>query len=85
MGVFVRSCEARRNIGSVEAFTKALLAAKSTAYNDPVSGAPGALYPADLKPKTRHFDPGGAEAAVALSEVELGLSQVTVILASLGI
>ena len=51
MGVFVRSCEARRNIGSVEAFTKALLAAKSTAYNDPVSGAPGGLYPADLKPR----------------------------------
>lgn len=95
MGVLVRAGAERPDIGSVDAFSRALLAAKSIAYIDPASGAPGGIYltalferlgiAAELKPKTRHLGPSGAEAAVAKGEVELGLSQITLILAAPGV
>lgn len=95
MGVFVRKGGAKLKVGSVETLKRALLTANSIAYIDPASGAPGGIYlaqlferlgiAADLKQKTRHFGPSGAETAVASGEVELGLSQVTVIVASPGI
>jgi molybdate transport system substrate-binding protein len=95
MGVLSRKGVSKPYIGSVDGFKRALIASKSIAYIDPASGAPGGIYlaqlferlgiAADLKPKTKHFGPSGAEAAVASGEVELGLSQITVILASPGV
>lgn len=95
MGVLSRKGVSKPDIGSVDSFKRALVASKSVAYIDPASGAPGGIYlsqlferlgiAADLKPKTKHFGPSGAEAAVASGEVELGLSQITVILASPGV
>lgn len=95
MGVAVRSGATRPDISSVDAFKRALINAKSIAYIDPASGAPGGIYLAklfeglgiasDLKPKTKHFGPSGAEAAVAAGEIELALSQMTVMTSHKGI
>ncbi len=95
MGVAVRKGATKPDIGSVATFKRMLLDARSIAYIDPASGAPGAIYltglfdrlgiAADIKPKTKHFGPSGAEAAVAAGEAELALSQVTVISASAGV
>lgn len=95
MGVFVRRGELKPDVTSVDNFKRTLLAAKSIAYIDPASGAPGGIYlsslfdklgiGSDLKPKTKLLGPSGAEKAVAAGEVELGLSQITVILAEPGI
>ena len=48
MGVFVRKGAPKPNIGSIENFKRALVTAKSIAYIDPASGAPGGIYLAGL-------------------------------------
>jgi molybdate transport system substrate-binding protein len=82
----VKKGAAKPDIGSVEAFKKALLGAKSIAYNDPASGATSGIHmaqvldklgiAAELKPKIRL----GAQAAgkgvgdlVAQGEAEIGI------------
>jgi molybdate transport system substrate-binding protein len=92
MGVFVRKGAGKPDVTTQDAFKRALLAAKSVAYIDPATGAPGGIYlnalferlgiAGEVKGKTKNYGPSGAEAAVAAGEVELGLSQLTVILAS---
>ena len=95
MAVFVRTGATEPDVSTVEAFKQTLIAAKSIAYIDPASGAPGGIYLAKLfeqfgiaavlAPKTKLLGPSGAEKAVAAGDVELGLSQKTVILASTGV
>lgn len=95
MAVFVRAGAPKPDVSTVEAFKRALIAAKSIAYIDPASGAPGGIYlaklfeqfgiAAALAPKTKLLGPSGAEKAVAAGDIELGLSQRTVILASPGV
>jgi molybdate transport system substrate-binding protein len=95
MGIAVRTGSARPEIGSVEAFKRTLLAVRAIGHIDPKSGAPGGIYlaalfeqlgiAAEMKPKTRHYGPSGAETALAAGEVELALSQVPVIMAAPGI
>src|SRR5947209_1807977 len=48
VGAFVRQGEQKPDIGSVEAFTRLLSAAKSIGYNDPAAGAPVSLYLLEL-------------------------------------
>lgn len=95
MGVAIRRGALRPDIGSREGFKRTLLSARSIAYIDPATGAPGGIYLAnlferlgiatELEPKTKRFGPSGAETAVAAGEVELALSQITVITASPGV
>jgi molybdate transport system substrate-binding protein len=95
MAVFVRAGAPKPDVSTVEAFKRTLTAAKSIAYIDPASGAPGGIYLATLfdqfgiagvlAPKTKLLGPSGAEKAVATGDVELGLSQKTIILASPGV
>jgi len=44
VGLFVRKGAPKPEIGSVEAFTRAMLAAKSIGWNDPAAGAPVSIY-----------------------------------------
>src|SRR5438128_1408901 len=44
VGVFVRKGAPKPDIGSVDAFKHAMLAAKSIGWNDPVAGAPVSIY-----------------------------------------
>jgi molybdate transport system substrate-binding protein len=95
MAVFVRAGAPKPDVSTMEAFKQTLIAARSIAYIDPASGAPGGIYLAKLfeqlgiaavlAPKTKLLGPSGAEKAVAMGDVELGLSQKTVILASPGV
>jgi molybdate transport system substrate-binding protein len=94
MGVEVRRGAPKPDISSIETFKRTMLAAKSIGYIDPTT-APGGAYIAslferlgitpDLKAKTKFYGPSGTEAAVASGEVEIGLSQVTVIAAVPGV
>jgi molybdate transport system substrate-binding protein len=94
MGVEVRRGASKPDISSIEPFKRTMLAAKSIAYIDPTT-APGGAYivslferlgiAADLRGKTRFYGPSGTEAAVAAGEVEIGLSQLTIIAATPGV
>jgi molybdate transport system substrate-binding protein len=85
VGVAVRAGAPKPDIGSVEAFRRALAAAKTISYSDGPSG----LYIAGLlrrlglaeamKPKTR-LTTGPVAELVARGEAELGLQQIVAIL-----
>ena len=92
VGVFVRKGAPKPDIGSVETFKRALLAAKSIGYNDPAAGAPVGIYligaferlgiAADMTPKTVVFKQRSERfAAVARGDVEIGFNQISEILA----
>jgi molybdate transport system substrate-binding protein len=92
VGVFVRKGAARPDIGSVDAFKRALLAAKSISYNDPAAGAPVSLYlrgaferlgiGREMAAKTVVFKQRSERfAAVARGDVEIGFNQISEILA----
>jgi len=92
VGVFVRKGAPRPDIGSVEAFKRAMLAAKSIGYNDPAAGAPVSLYligaferlgiAEQMTPKTVAFKQRSERfAAVARGDVEIGFNQMSEILA----
>jgi molybdate transport system substrate-binding protein len=83
------------DISTVEAFKKALLAAKSVAYVDPATGATSGTHfakmlekmgiTADMKPKSL-LKPGGyVVELVAKGEAELGVHQITEILPVKGV
>ena len=90
VGVVVKEGAARPDIGSVEAFKRALIAAKSVAYIDPASGGSSGIFvdrlldklgiAGDVKPKAKLI-PGGAVADhVANGEAEIGIHQISEIL-----
>ena len=90
VGVVVKEGAPKPDIGSVDAFKKALLAAKSVAYIDPAAGGSSGIYVAGLldklgiagevKPKAKLI-PGGAVAQhIANGEAELGIHQISEIL-----
>jgi molybdate transport system substrate-binding protein len=96
VGVFVRKGAARPDIGSVEAFKRTLLGAKSIGWNDPAAGAPVSIYMlglldrlgigAEMKPKTVAFKQRSERfEAVARGDVEIGFNQVSEILAAPGV
>jgi molybdate transport system substrate-binding protein len=85
VGLAVRAGAAKPDIGTVEAFKRALIAARSIAYSDGPSGA----YIADvlqrlgiagqMKPKTR-LTSGPVAELVASGEAEIGMQQIVAIL-----
>src|SRR2546423_98590 len=95
VGVVVKEGTPLPDISSVDAFKRALLAAKSVAYIDPASGGSSGIYlaglldklgiAAEIKPKAKLI-PGGAVAEhVARGEAELGVHQISEILPVKGV
>ena len=96
VGVFVRKAAPKPDIGSVEAFKRTMLAAKSIGWNDPAAGAPVSIYmlgvferlgiATDMKPKTTAFKQRSERfAAVASGDVEIGFNQISEIVAAEGV
>jgi len=91
IGVYVRKGAVKPDISSVEASKRGLLAARSIAYPDPASGAPVGIYfvsllerlglAAELKPKSSSIAVAAAYDAVAKGEVEIGVGQLSEIMA----
>ena len=83
----VRSGAPKPDIGSVEAFKKALLEAKSVAYIDPASGGSSGIYIAGLldklgiadqiKPKAKLKKGGYVADLIVSGEAELGIHQIS--------
>jgi len=96
VGVFVRKGAPKPDIGSVEAFKRTMLAAKSIGWNDPAAGAPVSIYMLgvlerlgiadEMKPKTIAFKQRSERfAAVARGDVEIGFNQISEIIAAPGV
>ena len=96
VGVFVRKGAQKPDISSVDAFKRALSAAKSIGYNDPAAGAPVSMYlidlfdrlgiAAEIRPKTVVFKQRSERfEAVARGDVELGFNQMSEIVAAPGV
>jgi molybdate transport system substrate-binding protein len=87
VGVMVRAGAPKPDISTVEAFKRALLAAKSVAYIDPASGGSSGIYvarlldnlgiAAEIKPKTKLKQGGYVADLVASGEAELGIHQIS--------
>ncbi len=87
IGVMVRTGAPKPDIGSVEAFKKALLEAKSVAYIDPASGGSSGIYIAGLldklgiadqiKPKAKLKKGGYVADLIVSGEAELGIHQIS--------
>jgi molybdate transport system substrate-binding protein len=95
MGVAVKAGAPKPDVGSVEAFKRALVAAKSVAYTDPASGGASGVHFArvierlgiadDVKAKAKmSFGPhvGGA---VAKGEAEIAVQQIPELMAIPGV
>jgi molybdate transport system substrate-binding protein len=95
VGVVVKEGAPRPDIGTVNAFTKTLMAAKSVAYIDPQAGGSSGIYVADLlvklgiadaiKPKAVLIHGGAVAEHIAKGEAELGIHQISEILPVKGI
>jgi molybdate transport system substrate-binding protein len=100
LGVAVRKGAPKPDIGNVEAFKRALLAAKSIGYRDPITGSTSGTYTAGLlerlgmaealKPKL-HLDRSEGDApenvfrTVASGEIEMQIGQITEIVIAPGV
>ncbi len=83
------------DISSVDAFKKALLAAKSVAYIDPASGGSSGIYVAKLldqlgiadqiKPKAKLKQGGYVADLIVSGEAELGIHQISEIVPVKGV
>src|SRR4051794_13627407 len=95
IGVVVKEGAPTPDIGSVDAFKRALLAAKSVAYIDPASGGSSGIYlaglfdklgiAAEIKPKAKLKQGGYVAELIASGEAELGLHQISEILPVKGV
>src|SRR4051795_1955111 len=93
VGIVVKEGAPKPDISSVDAFKKALLAAKSVAYIDPASGATSGIHiaqvieklgvAAELKPKTKLVSASAGQGSpragepVAKGEAELGMQPIS--------
>src|ERR1043165_4393056 len=87
IGVVVKEGAPAPDISNVEAFKRALLAAKSVAYIDPASGGSSGIYlsslfdkldiAAEIKPKAKLKQGGYVAELIANGEAELGLHQIS--------
>jgi molybdate transport system substrate-binding protein len=100
LGVAVRTGAPKPDISNVEAFTRALLSARSIGYRDPATGSTSGTYTASLlerlniadqlKPKLR-LDrtegdiPENVFLAVASGEIEMQIGQITEIVIAPGV
>jgi len=90
VGVMVKAGAPVPDIGTVEAFKRALLAAKSVAYIDPASGGSSGIYFASLldklgiadavKPKAKLKQGGYVADLVKSGEAEMGVQQISEII-----
>jgi len=93
VGAFARKNSQKPDISSVDAFKRALLAARAVTYADPASGGAGGIYvshlmerlglSAEMTQKTK-LDPRGGKLIyqlVANGEADLGFDQMSIILA----
>jgi molybdate transport system substrate-binding protein len=90
VGVMVRKGAPKPDISSVEAFKRALLAAKSIGHGDPASESRTAVYvsdmlrrldiAADIKPKIKIIYPPGTRESIAKGDVEIGFALTAEIL-----
>ena len=100
LGVAVRRGAPKPDISSVEAFKRALLAARSIGYRDPATGSTSGTYTAsllerlgmseDLKPKlrldrTEGDAPENVFRTVASGEIEMQIGQITEIVIAPGV
>jgi molybdate transport system substrate-binding protein len=87
VGVMVRAGAPKPDIGTVEAFKQAVLAAKTVAYIDPASGGSSGIYVAQLfeklgiadqvKPKAKLKQGGYVADLIKSGEAELGIHQIS--------
>jgi molybdate transport system substrate-binding protein len=90
VGVVVKEGAPKPDISTVDAFKRALLAAKSVAYIDPASGGSSGIYIEKLlerlgiadqiKPKAKLKQGGHVADLIVSGEAELGLHQISEIL-----
>jgi molybdate transport system substrate-binding protein len=95
IGVVVKEGAPKPDIGSVEAFKQALLAAKSIAYIDPAAGGSSGIYvsglldklgiAADVRAKSKLIHGGAVAEHIANGEAELGVHQISEILPVKGV
>jgi len=95
VGVVVKEGASLPDISNVDAFKRALLAAKSIAYIDPASGGSSGIYlsglfdklgiAAEIKPKAKLKQGGYIAELIANGEAELGLHQISEILPVKGV
>lgn len=95
VGVVVKEGAPAPDVSNVEAFKKALLAAKTVAYIDPASGGSSGIYltglfdklgiAADIKPKAKLKQGGYVADLIASGEAEIGLHQISEILPVKGV
>lgn len=88
IGIFTRRGASKPDIGSIEAFRRTLLAAKSIGHLDPGTGAPSGAFAArllssldiaaEIKPKVKALGAGTTMfRAVAAGDVDIAFGQVT--------
>jgi molybdate transport system substrate-binding protein len=95
VGVVVKEGTPKPDISSVDAFKKALLAAKSVAYIDPAAGGSSGIYVSalldrlgiagEVKPKAKLIHGGAVAEHIARGEAEVGIHQISEILPVKGI
>jgi molybdate transport system substrate-binding protein len=98
IGVAVRKGAPKPDVGTVEAFKRTLLAAKSVAYVDPAAGGASGIYLAQMMEKIgilaqvnakARLARGGTEdmvsAIVARGDAEIGLQQISEIISVPGV
>ena len=95
VGVMVKEGAPKPDIGSVEAFKQAVLAAKSVAYIDPASGGSSGVYVEALfaklgiadqvKPKAKLKKGGHVADLISSGEAELGIHQISEIVSEKGV
>ena len=95
VGVMVKEGAPTPDVGNVEAFKRALIAAKTVAYIDPASGGSSGIYltglfdklglAAEIKPKAKLKQGGYVADLIASGEAELGLHQISEILPVKGV
>jgi molybdate transport system substrate-binding protein len=95
IGVVVRAGAPLPDIGSVDAFKRTLLAAKSVAYIDPAAGGSSGIYvgkllerlgiAADVNAKAKLIHGGAVADHIAGGEAEIGIHQISEILPVKGV
>ncbi len=95
VGVMVKEGAPKPDIGTVDAFRRTVLAAKSVAYIDPASGGSSGIYVAKLldelgiagevKPKAKLKQGGYVADLIESGEAELGIHQISEIVPHKGV
>ena len=95
VGVMVKEGAPKPEIGTVDAFKQAVLAAKSVAYIDPASGGSSGIYVVKLldqlgiadqvKPKAKLKQGGHVADLIVSGEAELGIHQISEIVPVKGV